>query len=112
MKSVKNANDKVAMFKSVLKTSKKINGEIAFLKDAMKRVKHAKDQICAGYVDPDFDLRRHRAGVVLRTNGSAFSFGDPKTFGDSSGIDLTNIKQILCPRFTCVAVKADGSIVP
>ena len=54
---------------------------------------------------------RHRAGVVLRTNGSAFSFGDPKTFGDSSGIDLTNIKQILCPRFTCVAVKADGSIV-
>lgn len=84
----------------------------AFLKNVMKSVKHANDQICAGYVDPDFDLRRHRAGVVLRTNGSAFSFGDPKTFGDSSGIDLTNIKQILCPRFTCVAVKADGSIAP
>ena len=37
---------------------------------------------------------------------------DLRRFQDSSGIDLTNIKQILCPRFTCVAVKADGSIVP
>eukprot|EP00435_Cladocopium_sp_Y103_P004075 s2043_g1.t1 len=54
---------------------------------------------------------RHTAGAVLRPDGSAFCFGDPKTFGDSSSVDLSNLRSILCPRFACVAIKKDGSIV-
>lgn len=54
---------------------------------------------------------RHTAGAVLRPDGTAFCFGDPKTFGDSSSVDLSNLRSILCPRFACVAIKKDGSIV-
>lgn len=60
-----------------------------------------------------FVLRRHSAGAVLRTDGSAFSFGDPETFGDSSEVsevDLQNIKSILCPRVACAGIKTDGSV--
>lgn len=57
-----------------------------------------------------FVLRRHSAGAVLRTDGSAFSFGDPETFGDSSAVDLQNIKSILCPRVACAGIKTDGSV--
>ena len=71
--------------------------------------------VCMSSSDSPFDLspRRHWAGAVLKTDGTAFAFGNALwAFGDVGEAQgrLQNLRQILCPRYACAALREDGSV--
>merc|ERR1719168_208390 len=47
--------------------------------------------------------------VAVKNDGTAEAWGESSFGGDTSGVDLTNVKSAMCGIYACVALKNDGT---